>query len=60
MNRDRWQVIEHILDEALNFDSQTKQLLFIEQACKGDQRLYREVRLLMRAIRDADKIKFME
>ena len=60
MKPEQWRKIEHILDEALRLNNPQQQAFFIEKACRGDRRLHMEVQLLMRAIRDAEKIGFLE
>ncbi len=60
MKLEQWRKIEDILDKALQFDNSQQRAIFIEKACRGDRALYIEVQLLMRAIKDAERIGFLE
>ncbi|PAU93641.1 hypothetical protein CK503_10830 [Aliifodinibius salipaludis] len=60
MDQSRWQKIELILDEALTFEDQQQQEEFVEKACKPDHKLYKQVRSLLNAIREANTANFLE
>ena len=60
MDQSRWQKIETILDEALTFTEQQKQEKFIKNACKPDQKLYKQVSTLLTSIREAKAANFLE
>lgn len=60
MDRERWKKIESILDEALSLNNREKQIAYIKKTCKKDRKLFAEIQLLMRCIRDAEKTGFMK
>ncbi|SHE93407.1 hypothetical protein SAMN05443144_104138 [Fodinibius roseus] len=60
MERYHWQKIEKILDKALTFDTLAEQELYIREACKDNQSLFLEIRLLIRSIHDAERIHYLE
>lgn len=60
MDQSRWKKIESILDEALIFTDQQEQDAFIKKACAADQDLYKQISVLLIAIREAKATNFLE
>ncbi|HYW36024.1 MAG TPA: serine/threonine-protein kinase [Balneolaceae bacterium] len=59
MDRDTWETIEAILDEALELKGQAR-LDYLNKACGDDQELYNEVLKLLRSIAESEKTHFLE
>jgi phage regulator Rha-like protein len=60
MDKQRWEEIESILDEALAFADQQKQNEVIKKACEHNQQLYNQVSALLTSIREAKATNFLE
>lgn len=59
MQQQRWEKIELILDKALSKKTIQEQETYIEIHCKDDPQLLREVRLLLRAIYEAEQNNYL-
>jgi hypothetical protein len=59
MQQQRWEKIELILDEALSKKTIQKQENYIETHYEDDPQLLREVRLLLRAIYEAEQKNYL-
>lgn len=60
MNRKRWLKIENILNKALDLDNQDHREKLVENECKDDKQLYREISNLLKSIQKAEKESFLE
>lgn len=60
MTPKRWKKIEAIIDQALDFESNQKQQLFIKRSCKNDRQLYEQVFSIIESIRKAREDNFLE
>lgn len=59
MKQQQWQQIEHILDRVLSIDNYKEKKEVVKKACKGNQKLYNDVMLLLENIREAEKQGFL-
>lgn len=60
MQQRRWEKIEQILDKALSLKTIQEQETYIETHCKDDPKLLMEVRLLLRAIYEAEQNNYLD
>lgn len=60
MDRNRWQKIESILDEALSIKNRKSKKDYIKKACAKDPELYREINLILQSILEAEANGFLE